>query len=160
MKDKQQSHGTLVLGESILPKKLHQCLVPQTQLFQTIFHNINGIGWLIYIILSSHNHGSVENGCISKYEFPPSFRLIINDFHFHDSGSKRISNDLFPFRIGQQPSKQANQPPSGTVSMRELPSTQNSKRLTRRSNRKIFDVKTLVTVNKVMENTTPYIPRN
>ena len=39
---------------------------------------------------SSHNHGSVENGCISNISFL-SFRVI---FHFHDYGRKGSEDDL------------------------------------------------------------------
>ncbi len=101
---------------------------------------------------SSHNHGSVENGCISKYEFPPSFTAIISTSIILGERVSRISKDLFPVSHRTTPSKKRTNP-LRTVSMRELPSTQNSKRLGQ--DRKIFDVKTLVTLNKVMENTTP-----
>ena len=38
----------------------------------------------VYCYPSSHNHGSVEKGCISNISFL-SFRVI---FHFHDYGRK------------------------------------------------------------------------
>ena len=40
---------------------------------------------------SSHNHGSVENGCISNISFLSFFRVT---FHFHDYGRKCVFQPL------------------------------------------------------------------